>query len=134
MHLLRDIYLYENSRDIVLSLHRSIYYLCPPYPFGAPLSFAMLWRQNFEILKDATGESLHHMFHSFSFPLALSPIFSPSFHFVKPRPLTRRHTGSHPRTLFQTSTPYCTSPFPTAVFIQCNSGLKNQVLGEEFFL
>jgi hypothetical protein len=48
-----------------------------------PFPYALLWRQNVEILKDVTGESLHHMFHSFSFPLALSPIFfSPSFHFV----------------------------------------------------
>jgi hypothetical protein len=39
-----------------------------------PFPFALFWRQNFEILKDAKGESLH-MFHSFSFPLALSPIF-----------------------------------------------------------
>ncbi len=41
---------------------------------SSPFLSPCLWRQNFEILKDVTGESLHHMFHSF-FPLALSPIF-----------------------------------------------------------
>jgi hypothetical protein len=72
---------YEHSRDIELSLEALTIYanhLLSELPFP----YALLWRQNFEILKDVTGESLHHMFHSFSFPLALSPIFFPSFHFV----------------------------------------------------
>ncbi len=124
---------YENSRDTeVYSLYIDAFITFDPILSELSFPFAMLWRQNFEILKDATGESLHHMFHSFSFPLALSPnFFLPRSILCSPGP---SHAGIQAVSLGPCFRPQPPPPFPTSVVIQCNSGLKHQVLGVEFII